>query len=309
MILIITHKEDYTVDFLINKLNEENVSYLRLNCEDLFNEPSFSILESENFLPNFEGFGEITSVWFRRTQIPALDDLDVTQRLYFIKEFDALLENIYCTLLNRRWLSNPFSIKKAENKLLQLSLAKGLGFKVPKTLVTNSKDKIKSFFFSNNKTIIKPIYSGYVPNGKDVSLFYTSILSEKHISEIDRFDLTPCIFQEYIEKDYELRITVVNDIVFASKVESQKNENSKIDWRRERLTFTKQEIPGDLRDKCVNLCKSLDLKFGAIDIIKNKNGDYTFLEINPNGQWAWIEMETDLKISKAIINYLTFKAC
>jgi len=37
MILIITHKEDYTSDFIINKLNQKNIKYKRLNCEDLIN--------------------------------------------------------------------------------------------------------------------------------------------------------------------------------------------------------------------------------------------------------------------------------
>jgi glutathione synthase/RimK-type ligase-like ATP-grasp enzyme len=307
MILIITHKEDYTADFVINKLNQRGTEYLRLNCEELLTKPEFSIGSEGNFETQFKNFKKIDSIWFRRTQIPSLENLNAVEKLYFIREFDALLENIYCSLIEKRWLSNPFSIKKAENKILQLRLAKEIGFNVPKTLVTNSKVAVKDFYNSNKKNIIKPIYSGLVPNDQNISLFFTTVLTDQHIENLQNFDLTPCIFQEYIEKEYELRITVVCNKVFTSKVESQKNDNSKIDWRRDNLEFKKENLPKELEKMCVTLCKQLDINFGAIDLIKNKDGSYTFLEINPNGQWAWIEMETELKISDEIIKYLTFR--
>jgi len=119
--------------------------------------------------------------------------------------------------------------------------------------------------------------------------------------------LTPSIFQEYIEKDYELRITVVGERVFSAKVESQHNEKTKIDWRKEKLKFTEYKLPDAISKKCVLLLKTLDLNFGAIDLIKTKSGEYIFLEINPNGQWAWIEFDTKLEISEAIISFLTQK--
>lgn len=35
MIFIITHKDDFTVDFVIEKLNQRNINYYRFNCEDI----------------------------------------------------------------------------------------------------------------------------------------------------------------------------------------------------------------------------------------------------------------------------------
>ena len=77
------------------------------------------------------------------------------------------------------------------------------------------------------------------------------------------------------------------------------------DLRRKELTFKRTEIPKNVEDLCFLLVKKLNLSFGAIDLIKNLNGTYTFLEINPNGQWAWIETQTGLGISEAIIKELT----
>ena len=72
-----------------------------------------------------------------------------------------------------------------------------------------------------------------------------------------------------------------------------------------KLKFQQTEIPKSIELKCIELVKRLELKFGAIDLIKDKNDNFVFLEINPNGQWAWIEMDTGLQISDAIIAELT----
>ena len=79
---------------------------------------------------------------------------------------------------------------------------------------------------------------------------------------------------------------------------------SKTDWRKGNLKFYKSSLPEDISMKCVQLVKELNLSFGAIDIIKNIKGEYFFLEINPNGQWVWIENETKLKISHELIKQL-----
>ena len=111
--------------------------------------------------------------------------------------------------------------------------------------------------------------------------------------------------QNCISKEYELRITIVGDKVFSAKVNSQENKNTLTDWRKEKNPFVIYELPTEIEQKCIQLTKKLNISFGAIDLVRDKNGDYIFLEINPNGQWAWIEMETGLKISDEIINYLT----
>ncbi len=107
-----------------------------------------------------------------------------------------------------------------------------------------------------------------------------------------------------LEKDFELRITVVGDKVFPAKVNSQSTMSTKIDWRRDRLKFEKAYLPPEIESHCVKLIKLFDLKFGAIDMVKTQSGEYIFLEMNPNGQWVWIEADTGLKISDEIIKFL-----
>lgn len=134
---------------------------------------------------------------------------------------------------------------------------------------------------------------------------FTNVVPQNLIDQLEDFDLTPCIFQRNIPKKYEIRVTVIGEKVFAAAVYSQSDEEAKIDWRRKRLVFKEVQLPAEIENLCVQILKELNLGFGAIDLIKTPEGEYVFLEINPNGQWVWIENQTGQRISEAIIEYLT----
>src|ERR1700761_7769379 len=154
MILIITHKDDYTADFLVEKLNKQGVAYKRFNCEDLlaslfkvtFNPiPLISLLDGTSF----------HSVWFRRTKLPELPKLPLNERLYIQNEIESFIKGVFA-IIDAKWLSDPFAVYKAEYKLLQLKVAGQLGFVLPKTLLTNDPATLMDFVAGNsNGTIIK----------------------------------------------------------------------------------------------------------------------------------------------------------
>ncbi|MEM6737055.1 MAG: MvdC/MvdD family ATP grasp protein [Bacteroidota bacterium] len=304
MILIITHKEDFTADFVIDKLNNKGFPYYRLNCEDL-NKVNYNFgTENElNFI--IQNYEKITSVWFRRTKLPDLKINDESEKLYVLGEYNALLENIYAVLRDKIWVSHPRYVYEAENKLYQIKLASEIGFNVPETLVTNQHADLRNFYSKHNcNIIIKPLHQGRIKYGQKVKTIFTNKLKASIIDDLDNFDLTPSIYQENIEKDYEIRVTTVGGKLFAGQVNSQENEDTKIDWRKSKIPFTSCTLPKEISEKCLLLTKKLKLNFGAIDMIRKPSGDYVFLEINPNGQWVWIETEIGLKISDEIINLL-----
>jgi len=305
MILIITHKEDFTADFVIEKLNTNKISYLRLNCEDIFKD-EFTLTLSPGLNLSINNVDNFDSVWFRRTKLPDINASNKGETLFLLSDYESLFDNLFQVINAKKWLSNPYDVYRAENKLLQLKVAESLGFSIPKTIITNDYLKLKKFIISsNNKAVIKPIRQGRVDLDDGTKTIFTNIIDEDVINKLDEFDLTPSIIQNYVAKKYELRITVVGDKVFSVKIDSQKSKLTEVDWRREKLPMQKVQLPNDIEEKCIGLLKKLNISFGAIDIIVDENGNYIFLEINPNGQWAWIEMETGLKISDEIINFLT----
>ena len=111
-------------------------------------------------------------------------------------------------------------------------------------------------------------------------------------------------------KQYELRVTVVGEDVFAAKILSQDlpEDKGKIDWRQgydHGLSFSACILPDNISNKCIMLVHALGLNFGCIDLIVKPNGEYVFLECNPNGQWLWLELATGMKISYSIANFLS----
>lgn len=304
MILIITHKTDFTVDFVIDKLNKRNISYRRFNCEDVL-EYDCSIRFGNTFDYSILGNNNYDSVWFRRTKLPDTINLQKEEQVYVLSEIDSLFKNIFSSINTSKWLSHPRFVYEAENKILQLKVAQKIGFKIPKTIITNSKNELKHFISEcNNDVIIKPISQAKIQYNEGAKFIFTNKLEEQVLANIDSYDLTPCIYQQNIKKDYELRVTVVNGAVFSAVVFSQKDKETINDWRKKNLKFYPIEIPKKLQEMCNSLLDQLNLKFGAIDLIKTPEDEYIFLEINPNGQWAWIEAQTGLKISEAIMEYL-----
>jgi hypothetical protein len=95
--------------------------------------------------------------------------------------------------------------------------------------------------------------------------------------------------------------------VFAAEIHSQKSNRTRIDWRRYDPGHTPHyphTLPDDIRRSCVELVRQLGLCYGAIDMVLTPDGRYVFLEINPNGQFLWIEQLTGMPISDAICDLL-----
>ena len=118
----------------------------------------------------------------------------------------------------------------------------------------------------------------------------------------------PMIIQEYVEKAYELRISVVGDRTFACKIDSQvAGGPTAIDWRRYNIPktpHTTYELPQDLRDQLIGFHAYFGLALSNFDIVRSLDGAYVFLETNPFGRWLWIEDITGLEITSAVADLL-----
>ena len=302
--MIITHKDDYTVDFVVNKLNARSIPFYRLNCEEI-HKVDFKFDGEEGGDFQIKGIASIKSIWFRRTKLPLIEGVSHSEKMYLLGEYDALLDNIYQLLRDRIWLSHPDNVYRAENKLYQLKIARKIGFNLPDTIVSNQHEVIKNFIRKHkNNVIIKPLNQGRIITEDGVKTIFTNKMSNEVISNLDNYDLTPSIIQENIEKEYELRVTIVNQTIWAAKVDSQFYDENKVDWRKKKIPFEKYSLPKEIENLIHQLIKVLNLNFCAIDFIKYTKGKYVFLEINPNGQWAWLESEIGLPISDEIINFL-----
>jgi glutathione synthase/RimK-type ligase-like ATP-grasp enzyme len=317
-VLILTNKSDLTSDFIVKKLKERNISFYRFNTEELTKSISISLNFQTDLFQLFDSnseeiinLKEFSSIYFRRPELPAVDikNLSIGEVNFLKSEIMFTLEGIYKILRNAYWVSPLYSIRESENKIYQLEIAKSLGFNIPDSLISNLYEQTEVFFNRNmSKCILKPIKSGLIDDKEEPKIVFTNIIEKlpKDKSKIERF---PVYFQNCIEKKGDIRVIMVGENVFATLIHSQDYENTQIDWRKGEITLnhTKFELPSDLINKCISLLKVLKLRFGAIDFVLDKYDKLIFLEINPNGQWAWIEKQTGYKISNEIVNLLQYE--
>ena len=324
MILIFSNKEDTHPTPIINLLKERSISVFRLNTEALLTDYQFSWWCNEkesgfkikNKINGLEILGsEITSIWDRRPSPPEtllFENSEVEINKHNLEEAHGFLSFL------RYYLSEIFSIgniiydRVSASKMLQLKVAQELGFQVPETCFSNNKKEILEFAKSFEYITLKPIDNCNVYIGNELEyLFFSQKVRSSSLVDLpeESFKQTVSFVQNYIDKLFELRVTVVSNQVFACKIDSQilDDDKGKIDWRQGYDYGLKHEIftlPESVSDFCLKFLKRMKLNFGCFDFIVTPKMEYVFLECNPNGQWLWIENETGMKISEAIANSL-----
>jgi glutathione synthase/RimK-type ligase-like ATP-grasp enzyme len=224
------------------------------------------------------------------------------------REAQVAVRALYATL-ECPWISHHAAIAAAENKPRQIRLARHIGFNVPETMITNEADKAHSFFDAHEHVVTKAISYGDLGGGK---VLHTSIVRKWSGEFAQEIGLCPVLLQQYIDKAYEYRVTVVDDQVFSCRIESQIHADYAVDMRRgladPEMTHRLISLPKKVEQTCIALVKTLGLRFGAIDLAQDHDGKIWFLEINPNGQWAWIEDRTGAQISSALAEGLLTNA-
>lgn len=319
MLLIISNKIDQHVDIVITHLYQEGIPFFRWNTEDFLTNHKFSLYTNglnENITIELVAeerkinLNHIHKVWYRRPGKITVTQEITNQRAIDLttEETQTILQGLWLLLKDRIWISNPISNQKMGNKLFQIKLAQKVGLQLPESIITNDPMEARKFIKSHEKVITKMI-SGRIPkNSRGNSAIYTNQVS-KSISDdqLDKVKFVPTLFQEYIPKKVELRITIVENDVFTCAIDSQKSERTRVDWRRydfKNVPHFSFELPQQIKNQLINFMREENLKFATFDMILMPNEKYIFLECNPNGQWYWIEELTGLPITKRLIQLL-----
>lgn len=313
-ILVLSNKSDAHTDSVIAQLYDTGNQVVRLNTEDFRNYTinvlgvagQWSILTPEGRIVDPR---TIDSVYVRRVTPALVTDIDEKFREFTVNEVAVLIDALPALLVDTRWMDNPNLRKVADNKLFQLRIAKQCGLSIPETLVTNEWKSLMNFMHGR-RVVYKTLYIPVVDLGDNgVSVINTTLLTEEHLEQLKTsLYLCPSLFQEYIEKEYELRIHVIGNEVVAIGIDSQSTPSAKVDWRMaqfDTLSYKEVCLPGGIQGQILSFVKTLGLNFGIIDMIVTPDGQYVFLEINTNGNWLWIERILGVEISGRIAKWLS----
>ncbi|MPZ67829.1 MAG: hypothetical protein GEU83_20865 [Pseudonocardiaceae bacterium] len=159
--------------------------------------------------------------------------------------------------------------------------------------------------FTDGEFVTKPLAKPAI-DVDEPKIAYTHLLSDSDIGDLRGIDTTGHMFQRWIAKRSDLRVTAVGDHIFATALHAHSNR-SRIDWRSDydSLEYEPVGVPSEVRAGVLAYLRSFGLIFGAFDFAVDKSGFHWFLECNPNGQWGFIEYATGQPIAAAIAAELT----
>jgi glutathione synthase/RimK-type ligase-like ATP-grasp enzyme len=243
----------------------------------------------------------ISGVWWRRTRafkIPA-QVMDRNHRDFCAAEASALFEGWIYSL--GELVINPLAAElAARRKPYQLGMAARSGIKIPRSIITNDRAKVSEFVADGHAAPL--IYKTLTPTSWQVT--ETRELDEQAKANLHLVDVAPVIFQERIDGGPDVRVTVVDDEIFAAEIVATHPE-AYLDWRLDpAIEPAKHALPDSVAASIMKLHRLLGLRFGAYDFRIDGNGNYVFFEVNPAGQYLFVEISTGQQISRAIAQAL-----
>jgi ATP-grasp ribosomal peptide maturase len=314
--MVLTQPYDFTSDVVIKRLYERDVDVTRFDSgwfprdalltaqlESGVQEPLTSVAP---VMGKPWELAQVASIWMRRPRDFLLDErLNARAAEFARNEARAGLGGVLRSA-SSLWVNHPEKEVTACYKPLQLTVAARLGLSIPRTIITNDPGAARTFIETNrNGTIYKTLHVPFTmsDDGPD-SLIFTSIISPDDLAALASIRYTPCLMQEWVPKAFELRATVIDGRIFTAALRT--DGTPAVDWRTAHrdLEYFVYVMPQRVNDLLLRLVHELGLVFATADFIVTPDGDHVFLEVNPSGQWAWLEPETGLPLIDAMADCL-----
>lgn len=316
LVLVITSLEDVTADWVIEALNEREVSVARVDVADIGPDLSFGARIGAGArvwggrvrtASREVELREVAAVYYRRPTpyITRFAHLPPQARDFAAAEARHGLGGVLNHLHGVRYLNHPLAVTAADFKPAQLQQAAQLGLVVPETLITNDAEAAAKFAAEHGPLIYKTFRG--LPQDEDgnAGAIWTQRIDPATLD--DSLAVTAHLFQAEIPKTSDVRVTVVGKRVFAQQITSP---DGALDWRRgdwKTLEHTPVTVPAVIQAALYEYLATFGLSFGCFDFALTGTGDHAedwvFIECNPNGQWAWLPDAGD--IAEAFADILT----
>lgn len=245
---------------------------------------SHHIGDEESVLLNGMPLSAYHAIWWRRAAPPAVSD-EVTiaeeQRFAARESREALLGMLHAAGLPI--YNSPEAEQAACYKPYQMHVARTCCLNIPPTLVTNSSDEVRAFYAEHQHVVYK------VFSGTTLMMTDTRPLSEQDLNDLWRLKFAPVIFQKYIPLGREYRVTLIEDDAFTVEIKID-NPKAHYDWRLDQAYEARATtLPDEVIQRLQSLRRALGLHSGSADLRESPDGTIYFLEINPSGQFLFLD--------------------
>jgi hypothetical protein len=302
-VLIVTETDDLHADAMAATLRKHHrISPIRLDMREFPCESGSFRLDragTARSLSHVYSLDDVTSVWWRRPHqtvvpsgvSPADDD-------YRQAECDGFLQGLLWSI-PAVWVNDPGADRTATRKIVQLETARRSGFAIPETLITNDPDEARSFAGSRPGAVV------YKRTGTGRAEFSeTRLITPADLPRLETIRCAPTTFQDYIDAECDLRVVWIDGIEWTVRIDSQSGAG-RVDSRLDTsVAFTPERLPAAVSKSITTVMGALGLVFGVLDLRLGTDGEYYFLEVNPQGQFAYLEIKTGLPIFRSLSNYL-----
>jgi glutathione synthase/RimK-type ligase-like ATP-grasp enzyme len=309
MILVVAYRgEEHSAD-VIERLERQGREVLLLDLADF---PAHAGLKlswraDEKSSYVVEGPGGATDLsrsrvgWWRRVRPFSIDAAVISPSMRAFAESETsqaiggMLDALPCV-----WVNDRGADEAANRKPYQWEIAREVGLRIPRTLVTNRPEAAREFI--RKVGVGRVIFKAFLASIE--AWRETRLVEQDDVEKLDLVRYAPVIFQEYVE-GVDLRITVVGDKVFAAEIDARKTSYP-VDMRMVigETDLRAVKLPTKVQKALLKLQRRLGLSYGAIDVRRTPDEEYVFLEVNPAGQWLFVEQRTGLPISEAVAAYL-----
>lgn len=306
-VLIVAPADDAHAAAVSQKLEEQHGVDARVwDIANLPRDSTLSLQLSNAETPKFrlqtetdEGT-DFAAVWWRRAHPPLIDssithpaliDFCGTETVHFSR---GALSCPVSTVVN-----DPFAEARANKKPIQLAVALSLGIRIPETMMSNDPEQVRRFIEEHPSGCV---HKAFGP--ASWQMLETRTFTRDYLESLDSVSYSPVIVQEHIERGVDVRVNIFGARVHAAEVRTLAPE-AHVDWRVDlEAKWTPHELPERVTDKLLELLSRLGLDYGCIDLRRTPNGEYVFFEVNPSGQFLFIEMDTGQPLSASMAHLL-----
>jgi len=315
MIYIISEKTDLITDLVTEWLSSKKKKFTRINDDVFLNSTS----KIQTSFSDTSLFKNASKIWQRRGGVNFIPDTlfhNFSNRHVFLNYFNREL-NVYNSYLEnhlkRKLKSNYIgSLDKeihTDNKLINLEIAKEVGLKIPSSLITSDKEDLQAFYNKYKKIITKDLRGPIDIKTRNKHFVSTGVkvVDSQMIAKLDK-TFIPIYVQNFIAKEYEVRVFVFDKQLFSMAIFSQNDKKTQIDYRN----YNRQKpnrcvpvlLPKTIEEKIWRFMDKIDMNTGSIDLIVTPQNEYYFLEINPMGQFHWVSANCNYYIEEKIAKFL-----
>ncbi|MCL6438215.1 MAG: hypothetical protein K6T51_06375 [Rubrobacteraceae bacterium] len=308
-LLILTRADDREADRVGLRLAARGFSYRRIDV-DASSPTGLTLSISSGTIESrlhFEQTAKLRSpavIWLRHFDVfavrpPVKDPVVVA---FARSEWEHAVRSLL-SLERTKWINRPDAILNL-GRVSQICLAHRVGLAVPRTLVSNDRRDIREFIASSPSGVVVKVLGDHFVEPEPGKLYgvFPRLVTEADMVSLERAYLTPSIYQEYVPHVREVRATVIGEDVVAVEISKASPEDI---WERpEEVAVHPHDLPARVLGSLLRFLRLARLEYGAFDLLLTEDG-YTFLEVNPTGDWAWLESKDgSIRVTEKVVSHI-----